>query len=142
MEVALKSRSPMLGDGNYGGGLAMRGFIQDATGYENSPQVLRIGFPTEAMANLLVSRQKLEENKREERASAVVAAAAAAAQGAFKPESSVQGVGIDTLRRAVGGLDDQVKQIVRRAFLTRTLPPGTMRLQPSTRSFPNVNCKH
>eukprot|EP00961_Rhodomonas_salina_P140243 1887210-Rhodomonas_salina.1 len=39
----------------------------------------------------------------------------------------VQDLDVDLLRKNVGGLDDQIGAIVRRAFATRRLPAGTSR---------------
>ena len=122
LEVALKSKAPMLGTGGL-----MRGFVQDATGYEGSPPMLRISIPRTRAETLLISREEEEERARAERARLAVLAAKDAEEG-NKPAwwTSPEG-GVEALRAGVGGLDDQVRQIVRRAFLTRTLPPGTMR---------------
>lgn len=122
-EVALKSRAPMLGTGG-----AMRGFVEGATGYEGSPPMVRIGVPIAAAAAMLISREEEEERVRVERARMATLAAKDAGEGGAPAWWTSPGGGVEALRAGVGGLDDQVGQIVRRAFLTRTLPPGTMRL--------------
>lgn len=130
LEVALKSRSPMLGDGG-----RMRGFVEDATGYEEAPPMLRIGVPPSGAEPLLMTRQEADERQRAERAK-IAAAAAEATEGGEKPAWWTQsGGGIQALKAGVGGLDDQVRQIIRRAFLTRTLPAGTMRWGRTRRIF-------
>ena len=99
---------------------SMKGFVESNDNAEHHPLPALVELNAQAREDLLTGpgfagyAEEIEEQRQ-----------TSAWEEVIEDDERLD-VDVDSLRRNVGGLDEQLAAIVRRAFATRRLPPGTM----------------